>query len=326
MILHQIEALARAGVTDVVLAVNYRPELMAKSLEPYEKELGVKIHYSRETEPLGTAGPLALARELLQGNKPFIVLNSDITCLYPFDDLIKFHLAHGKEGTIMVTKVEEPSKYGVVVMEDSGRIKRFVEKPKVFVGNKINAGIYIFNSSILDRIELRPTSIEKEIFPVMAEKGELYAMELKGHWMDVGQPKDFIKGTALQLNAMRSREPATLASGEGFVGPVLLSSSATIGKGCLIGPNVVIGANVVVEDGVRLANCTLMAGCRIRSHAWIKDSIIGWDSVVGRWTRVDNVSVLGEDVHIADELYINGARILPHKEIKETIALPTIIM
>lgn len=80
-----------------------------------------------------------------------------------------------------VTKVEEPSKYGVVVCEaDTGRIHRFVEKPQVFVSNKINAGMYILSPAVLQRIQLQPTSIEKEIFPVMAKEGQLYAMELQG--------------------------------------------------------------------------------------------------------------------------------------------------
>jgi mannose-1-phosphate guanylyltransferase len=80
-----------------------------------------------------------------------------------------------------VTKVEEPSKYGVVVYQpDSGQINSFVEKPQEYVSNKINAGMYIFSPSILHRIQLRPTSIEKEIFPVMAEQGELFAMQLQG--------------------------------------------------------------------------------------------------------------------------------------------------
>jgi len=156
MILHQIEALVKAGVTEVVLAVNYRPELMSAKLKKYEEVYGIKITYSQEETPLGTAGPLALAREILEGDKgePFFVLNSDITCEYPLKELLAFHKAHGKEGTIMVTKVEEPSKYGVVVSKPTGEIERFVEKPQVFVGNKINAGIYIFNPSILNRIEV----------------------------------------------------------------------------------------------------------------------------------------------------------------------------
>ena len=161
----------------------------------------MKITYSRETEPLGTAGPLALAKEILSNQKgdPFFVLNSDITCEYPFGELLEFHKNHGKEGTIMVTKVEEPSKYGVVVYNKEGRITNFIEKPKDYVGNRINAGIYIFNPSILDRIELKPTSIEREIFPNMAEDGQLFALDLKGHWMDIGQPPDYLIGNKFFL-------------------------------------------------------------------------------------------------------------------------------
>ena len=84
-----------------------------------------------------------------------------------------------------VTKVEEPSKYGVVVYSpENGQIDRFVEKPPEFVGNKINAGMYIFNTSIIDRIPLEPTSIEKEVFPKMASENQLYAMKLNGAKID----------------------------------------------------------------------------------------------------------------------------------------------
>lgn len=99
----------------------------------------------------------------------------------------------------MVTKVEEPSKYGVVVYKEHGCIESFIEKPQEFVSNKINAGIYIFNPSVLKRIQLRPTSIEKEIFPEMAKDSDLYAFELSGFWMDVGQPKDFLTGNNILL-------------------------------------------------------------------------------------------------------------------------------
>ena len=122
----------------------------------------------------GAAGPLALAKAILGSDgEPFFVLNSDVVCEFPFSQVIAFHKAHGKEGTILVTKVSEPSKYGVVKYDETGKIEQFVEKPQIFVGNRINAGIYFFNSSILDRIELRPTSIEQEIFPKMAAAAQL---------------------------------------------------------------------------------------------------------------------------------------------------------
>lgn len=104
-----------------------------------------------------SAGPLALARDLLaEDGEPFFVLNSDVICEFPFAALARFHRQHGGEGSLVVTRVEEPAKYGVVVCEpDTGRICRFVEKPRVFVSNKINAGLYIFNPGILQRIQVR---------------------------------------------------------------------------------------------------------------------------------------------------------------------------
>nr|XP_038041683.1 mannose-1-phosphate guanyltransferase beta isoform X1 [Anas platyrhynchos] len=182
LLLHQLEALRQAGVSHVVLAVSYMSEALEAAMRQQEQRLGLRISLSHEKEPLGTAGPLALARELLaEGGEPFFVLNSDVICEFPFAALARFHRQHGGEGSLVVTRVEEPAKYGVVVSEaDTGRICRFVEKPRVFVSNKINAGLYIFSPGILRRIQLRPTSIEKEIFPDMAQEGQLYAMELQG--------------------------------------------------------------------------------------------------------------------------------------------------
>lgn len=165
------------------------------------------------------AGPIALAKKYLEDDDLFFVFNSDVSCTYPLQKLVDFHRSHGKEGTIVVgyalsfllqvTEVTDPSKYGVVVAdetvhedccyEDQGLIERFVEKPKEYVGNHINAGIYIFKSSMIRRIPVdssmddsfqnKPTSIEREIFPKMAEDKELYDMVLDDFWMDIGQPK-----------------------------------------------------------------------------------------------------------------------------------------
>ncbi|XP_059679230.1 mannose-1-phosphate guanyltransferase beta isoform X1 [Gavia stellata] len=354
LLLHQLEALRQAGVSHVVLAVSYMSEALGAAMREQEQRLGIRISLSHEKEPLGTAGPLALARDLLaEDGEPFFVLNSDVICEFPFAALARFHRQHGGEGSLVVTRVEEPAKYGVVVSEaDTGRICRFVEKPRVFVSNKINAGLYIFSPGILQRIQLRPTSIEKEIFPAMAQEGQLYAMELQGFWMDIGQPKDFLTGMCMYLQALRAQHPEKLHSGPGVVGNVLVDPSAKIGANCVIGPNVTIGAGVVVEDGVRIKRCTVLKGARIRSHSWLESCIVGWSCSVGQWVRMwvpprgdqgsalalprdraslgqvrmENVTVLGEDVIVNDELYLNGANVLPHKSIAESVPEPRIIM
>eukprot|EP00064_Thunnus_orientalis_P018429 superscaffoldBa00004245_g18528 len=237
----------------------------------------------------------ALVKLLNVDNEPFFVLNSDVICDFPFKDLLQFHRNHGKEGTIVVTRVEEPSKYGVVVFEtESGRIHRFV-----FVSNKINAGMYIFNPSMLSRIQLRPTSIEKEIFPVMAEEGHLYAMELQAHsatrllkqtgWILLHSDKD----NRIRIN----RDPDQL--GDSVIGASL-------------DPHPSLGA-------VKPPSRPVVQTGRSRTKDWS-------ESLTLVQVRMENVTVLGEDVIVNDELYLNGANVLPHKSINESVPEPRIIM
>jgi len=221
---------------------------------------------------------------------------------------------------------DDPSKYGVVVIDEYGQVQRFVEKPKDFVGDKINAGIYVLNPDVLSRIELRPTSIEREVFPHVAADNKLYAFTLPGYWMDVGQPKDYLKGLTLHLDSLRIHSPSDLAGGENIRGNVLVHEEAKIGNGCLIGPDVSIGKGCVIGDGVRLSNCVVMRGVEIKDHSKVDKCIVGWESVVGPWSRLENHCVLGEDVQVKDELFLNGAVVLPHKEVKESVLQPTIIL
>jgi mannose-1-phosphate guanylyltransferase len=242
----------------------------------------IKISCSHETEPLGTAGPLALARELLDDGDPFFVFNSDVICEYRLQEFLDFHKAHGAEGTLMVTRVDEPSKYGVVISGADGQIQRFVEKPREYVGNKINAGIYIFNREVLDRIQLRPTSIEKEIFPQMAAEGNLYSMVLPGYWMDIGQPKDFLSGMCLHLDFLGRSNAESLSTGSKFIGNVMVDPTAVIGEGCLIGPNVVVGPGCVIEDGTEILSRSRRASSPLTGSCCCCDSMQVFDSAARR--------------------------------------------
>jgi len=330
IVAHQIEALVKVGVKEVILAVSYQPSAMLEYIKKAEIEYGVKITCSLETEPLGTAGPLKLAEEhLTKDNEEglFFVFNSDVICEFPLQKMIEFHKNHGKEGTILLTQVEEPSKYGVVIYEADGKINKFIEKPKEFISDKINAGLYLFNTNIIKRIQPKPTSIEREIFPEMAAEGQLYAQVLDGFWMDIGQPKDFLIGTTLYLDSLKKKESKDLAEGPNIIGNVLIDPTATVDKTALIGPDVTIGPGAIIGEGVRLQRTCVFNSVNIKAHSWISDTIVGWQSVVGKWVRIEGVTVLAEDVNVKDELFINGCLILPHKGV--TSSLPekgTIIM
>lgn len=293
-------------------------------LAEWEAKLGVKITCAQEDTPMGTAGPLGLARAILDDGTgdPFFVLNSDVICEFPLAEMLAFHRAKGAEGTILVTRVSDPSKYGVVVMDADEKVERFVEKPQTFVGDRINAGIYCLSPPVLNRIEDRPTSIEKETFPAICADSKLFAFTLPGYWMDVGQPRDYLTGLGLHLGSLRRKGGAELAEGPGIEGNVLIDPSAKIGAGCKIGPNVAIGKDCVIGDGVRIRDSVLLHRVTVKDHARVADSIVGWESSVGKWARVENKAVIGEDCHIADEVLLNGTIVLPHKELKQSLLEP----
>lgn len=233
-----------------------------------QKQHNIKIVCSHEPEPLGTAGPIAFAKDFLQTAEPFFVFNADVACAFPLEDLIAFHKRHGREGSLFVTKVEEPSRYGVVVCDPSGKVQRFVHRPKAYTGNSINAGVYLFNPSVMSRIPAQPTSMEKEIFPLMAQDEQLYCMPLNGFWMDVGSPKNHLLCIGPYLKHLRLVDADALSKHPAVHGDVLMHESAKIGQGCVIGPNVVIGPDCEIEDGARDARrLPGAAAARRRPHA-----------------------------------------------------------
>ncbi|CCW63722.1 unnamed protein product [Phytomonas sp. EM1] len=339
MIIHQVEALKKAGVTEVILAVAYRAEVMKAEMDKWASKIGISFVYSVEDEPLGTAGPLSLMRDILmQDDNPFFVLNSDVVCEYPLEDFIKFHRGHGKEGSIMVAKVKDWDRYGAVIYDEKTLVIRdFVEKPKEFVGDRINAGIYIFNKSILSRIPLGRTSIERQIFPKMAIDGELCAYNLEGFWMDIGQPHDFITGMSkllpfLDETTYKTKKPHIEETRDGVeshfkvCGNVLIDPSATIGAGSVIGPDVSIGANCKIGPCCHIHSAAIFDNTTIGTATVISKSIIGWNNRIGSWCHVANNSVLGNDVEISDDIIVNCVKVLPNKSVSKNCFEPEILM
>ena len=162
-------------------------------------------------------------------------------------------------------------------------------------------------------MQVQPTSIEKEVFPDMAAAGQLFAFELSGYWMDIGQPKDFLKGLCLYLDNLAasgglphssptsSGSSMSAAGGDSASSPsetelrgnVLIDPTAQVGRGCRIGPNVCIGPGMRLEDGVCIKRAVVMRDSVVRSHSWLENCIVGWRCSVGRWARIENNAVLG---------------------------------
>ena len=326
---YQIEALVNVGVNEIILAINYQPDKLEDFIKESERKYNITIRCSKEEYPLGTAGPLGLARDLYLNNKNnnkkidyIFVFNADITCKYPLKKLLDFHISKQAEGTIYTTKVKDPSKYGVVVSDkETNQIKEFIEKPTEFVSNDINAGLYVFSYCFLDRIETKPCSIEKEVFPKLASEGKMYSLSLDSFWMDIGQPKDYLEGSIMFMENIEKDKLFTNKDNDKFTinGNVLADQSVIIEEGAIVGPNVVLGKNVIVKSGVRIKNSVILSHSVIGNYSYINNSILGWGNRIGKWVRIDGLTITGEDISVADEISIHSSLILPNLNIKTDV-------
>lgn len=179
---HLIEMLKEYEIRDIILSVGYLKDQIKEYFGNGSK-FGVKIRYIEEKEPLGTAGPLKLARDLLKSS--FVMMNGDEYKEVDLNDMFSFHKDQGAYGTVGLKTTDTPQYYGVAVMKGSN-IVRFVEKPKKFVSNLINAGIYILDPKVIDLIPDGFAMVETDLFPKLAVMGKLAGYPFEGQWYDLG--------------------------------------------------------------------------------------------------------------------------------------------
>src|SRR3990167_4604367 len=179
---HLFDLLKKYGTRDVILSTGYMKE---KIKEHYGdgSRFGVNITYVEEDEPLGTAGPLKLAKAHLKDS--FIVTNGDELKNINIPRMFRLHKRKDALGTLALTTVEDPSHYGVARL-DGSRIIEFVEKPTNPPSNLINAGFYILESEVIDMIPNGFSMLEKDVFPKLAKLGRLRGFPFAGQWFDIG--------------------------------------------------------------------------------------------------------------------------------------------
>ena len=187
---YQLALLRAHGVTDVILACSYRVDDVRQALGDGER-LGVRLRYVVETEPLGTGGGVRNAADLARGT--VWVLNGDVLTDADLTGMRRLHESRGSRTTIFLTPVEDPRAYGLVELHDDGRLARFREKPTAeepITTNTINAGIYLIDATLLDRIPAgRVVSIEREFFPALIADGiPCYGWSGAAYWRDIGSP------------------------------------------------------------------------------------------------------------------------------------------
>lgn len=312
IIQYNIESLRDNGITDILLIVRYKEEIVRNYFGD-GSDFGVNISYKTQKDFLGTANAISYGEDFIDDS--IIVLNGDII----LDDeiiheIIKKYNYLSPDTLMLLTEVEDPSAFGVVEIEN-GNIKNIVEKPKreEAPSNLVNAGIYIFNKDIFDKI--RETEISERGEYEITDSVSLQIENNKkviGHktskdWIDVGRPWELIEVNEELIGKLKTEIKGTVEAGAVIHGEVFLDEGSVIkagvyiegnvyiGKNCDIGPNSYIrgntyfGDNVHVGNAVEIKNSIIMENTNVSHLSYVGDSIIGSNCNIAAGTNIANL-------------------------------------
>ena len=289
-----MNSLALGGVTHAVLALGFKPEPFMAAF-PNDMCGSVQLSYAVEDTPLDTAGAIGFAARTAGINETFVVANGDVLTDLDIASLISFHRQHGAEGTISLTPVSDPSQYGIVEIDASGRVERFVEKPQpgITTSNFASAGTYVLEPSALVRMPGdQKLSIERVVFPAMVADKSLFAMSTNDYWIDAGRPDTFISANVHVSKQIAKATDAPIHPTANVAATAVILDS-------------VIGENATVLDGARIEHSVLLPGAHVGQGAVIIDSLVM--GKVGANSQVTNSIIGSTGVVGQDEMCNNGS-------------------
>ncbi|MBD3210975.1 MAG: NTP transferase domain-containing protein [Candidatus Lokiarchaeota archaeon] len=339
----QMELLKSAGVKEIVLAVSVMSEFL-KNYFGDGKRLGIKIHYTNEQSPMGTAGALKLAEPFLKDDN-FFMLNGDVILNFNFKEMLRYHEEFNGIGTIASRQVEDPSRYGVLIInEESQKILQFLEKDE-FDPDKhgegsmpVNAGVYILEPEVFSHIEPhRKLSIERDIFPKLAAAKDLHHYPITGIWKDIGKPYELLNGNILLMKDILEKSPnseniieknADIHDSVKIFPPVSIGENTVIRQDCSIGPDAVIGNNVYIEKGCSISDSLIYDEVYISKNVKIKNAIIADNCLIRKNVKLEgnqeNLVILADHVQVNEGVKIIGPKdrsitVCHHEVVKEHI-------
>jgi NDP-sugar pyrophosphorylase family protein len=314
-LLYQLDTLRRAGVTDVTLSLSYQPHKIEQQLGD-GSDFGVKITYTVEPQPMGTAGAYKYAEDLIR--EPTVVFNGDIVTDLDLKAVIRQHDERKAVATVVLAPVENPSAYGVVETEPDGRVRRFLEKPGAdeTSADTINAGTYILDPKVLDLIPAGESySFEYGLFPDLISRGEAFYAHVPGgaYWIDIGTPArylqvhhDILAGRVGGVRPKSRRGDSDLATHAEIDELSLIADDCTVKPGAQI-INSVLGEGVHVEEKARVENSVVWPHTRVGAGAHVSNAVVGRGCHIGRSAAVGAGAVLGDKTNLTDYTQTGGA-------------------
>jgi NDP-sugar pyrophosphorylase family protein len=309
-----LRRIKEAGIDDVILPAGYLPDAITSYFGDGSR-MGLRIRYVIEDTPLGTAGALKNVEQFIDG--PFIVLNGDVLTSLDLRAMLAYHREKGGIGTLHLVPVDDPSPFGCAVHDANGRIESFIEKPPRDEAptNEINAGTYLLEREVLDRIPARrPVSIERETFPELIRSGDrpLYAYTTEDYWIDLGKPEAYLSAHRHVFDGLMplGLTPEIDGPGRETIPASAVRPPIFVGIGCNVAPNAVIGPYSVlgdgctIESGAVVADSLLWDGVTVERDARIDGAIVASRARIGAGARVGNGAVIGHDAEIAPGAHV----------------------
>ncbi|MFF7243210.1 sugar phosphate nucleotidyltransferase [Embleya sp. NPDC008237] len=340
---HVLRLLKRHGLSETVVTVQFLASLVRNYFGDGE-ELGMTLTYANEETPLGTAGSVKNAEEALKDDT-FLVISGDALTDFDLTALVEYHRAKGAMVTVCLTRVPDPLEFGITIIDDEGRVDRFLEKPtwgQVF-SDTVNTGIYVMEPEVFDYVAAG-VSVDwsGDVFPKLLKEGKpIYGYVAEGYWEDVGTHESYLKAQAdvltgkvdVDIDGFELSPGVWVAEGAEvdrdaiLKGPLYIGDYAKVEGGVEIREHTVLGSNVVVKRGAFLHKAVVHDNVYIGPQTNLRGCVIGKNTDVMRAARIEEGAVIGDECLIEEESLVAGdVRIYPFKTIEAGAVVNTSVI
>ncbi|CAG0913410.1 unnamed protein product [Notodromas monacha] len=323
MIQHHIEACLEVPGLNEILIIGFYPQSELQSfLDIMGKKYGIAIRYRQEYAALGTAGGIYHFRDHIRKGDPegFFILNGDVCADFNLVDLLETHRKAKETGALLTmmgtdSTRNQSTNYGCIVKSPSdSSVVHYVEKPHTFVSSLINCGVYCCSVQLLDYL--------KQVYQSKQESG----VNTGAPWGD---------------------ELERLSIEQDILYDVFIDPKAVVDPTAVLGPNVSVGPGVTIGAGARIRDAIILGSAAIGEHAYICHAIVGWNSSVGMWARIEGtpndpnpdkpfakmenlplfsehgrlnpaITILGCNVQVPREVIVLNSIVLPHKDLSRS--------
>ena len=340
---HVLGLLKRHGFTETVVTLQFFAPLVRNYFGDGE-DVGMSLQYATEETPLGTAGSVKNAEDALRSG-PFLVISGDALTDIDLSAMVAYHKKQGALVTVGLTRVPNPLEFGIIIVDDDGRIQRFLEKPtwgQVF-SDTVNTGIYVMEPEVLAEVPAgEPVDWSADVFPRLVKAGApLYGWVAEGYWQDVGTHESYLKAQADVLSGQVEAdidgfeispgiwvaEGAEVDPEAVLTGPLCIGEYAKIEAGAELREFTVVGSNVVVKEGAFLHRAVVHNNVFIGPGVTLRGCVICKKTDVMASARIEEGAIVGDECLIEPEAYLSaGVKVYPFKTIEAGAVVNTSVI